>query len=181
MKTMLSLMMAFLLLGLAGCGVSGSEELREWMAQERANTRPFVKPLSPPKQYKPENYSQTGLPNPYSKDKLAKVFASESRSTAQVNDTLIAPERVRRKEALEAYPLDTMAMVGSLIKEGKPAALLKVDKLLYQVRLGNYLGQNYGRISNISETEITLREIVQDAAGEWIERPATLQLQEKLK
>ena len=56
--------------------------------------------------------------------------------------------------------------------------LLKVDGLLYQVKAGEYLGQNYGKILKISETEISLREIVQDAAGEWIERPTTLQLQE---
>jgi type IV pilus assembly protein PilP len=53
--------------------------------------------------------------------------------------------------------------------------------LLYQVRVGNYLGQNYGRITRITETELGLREIVQDAAGEWIERPATLELQERSK
>jgi len=51
--------------------------------------------------------------------------------------------------------------------------------LLYQVRPGQYLGQNYGRITKISETEVVLREIVQDAVGEWIERPAALQLQEE--
>ena len=58
---------------------------------------------------------------------------------------------------------------------------MKVDSLLYQVRPGNYLGQNYGRVTKINETEVTLREIVQDAVGEWIERTATLQLQEKSK
>jgi len=71
-----------------------------------------------------------------------------------------------------------MAMVGSLIKTGQPVALLRVDNLLYQVRAGNYLGQNYGRITKIGETEIVLREIVQDGSGEWIERIAKLQLQE---
>jgi len=55
---------------------------------------------------------------------------------------------------------------------------LKVDSLLYQVKVGEYLGQNFGKITKITETEVTLREIVQDAAGEWIERPTTLQLQE---
>ncbi len=72
-------------------------------------------------------------------------------------------------------------MVGSLIKAGQPVALVRVDNLLYQVHVGNYLGQNYGRITKVTETGITLREIVQDAAGEWIERTATLQLQEALK
>ena len=70
-------------------------------------------------------------------------------------------------------------MVGSLTREGRRYALLRVDNLLYQVKAGDYLGQNFGRITKISETEITLREVVQDAAGEWIERTSTLQLQEK--
>ena len=72
-------------------------------------------------------------------------------------------------------------MVGSLIKAGQPVALVRVDRLLYQVRVGNYLGLNYGRITKVSETDLSLREIVQDAAGEWIERTATLQLQEGSK
>jgi type IV pilus assembly protein PilP len=64
---------------------------------------------------------------------------------------------------------------------GQPVALVKVENLLYQVRPGNYLGQNYGRVNKIAETEVTLREIVQDASGEWVERTATLQLQERSK
>ena len=72
-------------------------------------------------------------------------------------------------------------MVGSVTKQGQPFALLRVDNLLYQVKVGDYLGQNYGRITKITETEIALREIVQDAAGEWIERTSTLQLQEKAR
>jgi type IV pilus assembly protein PilP len=72
-----------------------------------------------------------------------------------------------------------MKMVGSLNRNGQLVALLKVDSLLYQVTPGNYVGQNYGRILKILENQIVLREIVQDAAGEWIERPAALQLQEE--
>jgi type IV pilus assembly protein PilP len=68
-----------------------------------------------------------------------------------------------------------------LLRDGGPVALVRVDNLLYQVRQGNYLGQNYGKIVKVTESEVTLREIVQDAAGEWIERPATLQLQERSK
>ncbi len=101
--------------------------------------------------------------------------------TVAANATLIAPELNRRKEPLEAYPLDTMAMVGSLVKTGQPVALVRVDNLLYQVKVGAYLGQNYGRVMKVTETEVVLREIVQDATGDWIERPATLQLQEKSK
>ncbi len=82
---------------------------------------------------------------------------------------------------MEAYPLDSMTMVGSVVKTGRPYALLKVDSLLYQVKPGDYLGQNYGKITKISETGVSLREIVQDAAGEWIERTSALQLQEKAR
>ena len=89
--------------------------------------------------------------------------------------------RIEMAEPLEFYTLDGMNMVGSVTKQGRQFALLKVDNLLYQVKVGDYLGQNYGRILKISETEIALREIVQDAAGEWIERPGTLQLQEKAR
>ena len=72
-------------------------------------------------------------------------------------------------------------MVGLLDRKGQRVALVRVGKLLYQVSVGNYLGQNYGRIQRISESEITLREIVQDGTGEWIERQAVLQLQEGIK
>ena len=70
---------------------------------------------------------------------------------------------------------------GSLTKNGRPYALLRVDNLLYQVKAGDYLGQNFGKITKISETEIALREIVQDAAGEWIERTTSLELQERAR
>ena len=84
-------------------------------------------------------------------------------------------------EPLEAYPLDSMSMVGSVVKQGRQYALLKVDNLLYQVKVGDYLGQNYGKITKITETDVTLREIVQDAAGEWTERTGSLQLQENAR
>ena len=74
-----------------------------------------------------------------------------------------------------------MAMVGSLNKEGTPTALLRVDNLIYQVKVGNYLGQNYGKITKITENSIQLREIAQDATGDWIERTASLDLQEGKK
>jgi type IV pilus assembly protein PilP len=72
-----------------------------------------------------------------------------------------------------------MSMVGSMNRLGRPYALLKVDGLLYQVKPGDYIGQNYGRILKIGEGELVLREVVQDAAGEWIERNSTLQLAER--
>ena len=165
---------------LAGCGSSDKEQLQQWMTEQRNLTRSKVDRLPEPTKFSPQAYTQEGSVEPFSNQKLAQALKRDS-SQATSNTALIAPELARRKEPLEASPLDTVVMVGSLVKVGQPVALVRVDNLLYQVRVGNYLGQNYGRITKVSETGLSLREIVQDAAGEWIERTATLQLQEVSK
>lgn len=169
-----------LVLTLAGCSASGEDELRQWMAEQKSQTKPKVTPISAPKQFKPENYTQATVIEPFSIQKLTQALKKESSQNA-ASGALIAPELARRKEALESFPLDSMVMVGSMVRAGQPVALVKVDNLLYQVRPGSYLGQNFGRVTKISETDVMLREIVRDAVGEWIERTATLQLQERSK
>lgn len=171
---------AFVFFALAGCMPSGEEELRLWIADQRANTRPNVTPLTEPKKFIPESYSQSGALEPFNQLKLTQALRRDSTQIAS-NAALIAPEMARRKEPLESFPLDAMAMVGSLNKTGTPTALLKVDSLIYQVKIGNYLGQNYGKIVGITETSIQVREIAQDATGDWIERPVSLDLQEGKK
>lgn len=150
------------------------EELQAWMDQQRHEVRPSVQPLSPPQKFDPQSYAGADGIEPFSTQKLTGALKQEA---VQPNSA-VAAELNRRKEPLEAFPLDSMSMVGSVSRKGVPYALLRVDNLLYQVKVGEYLGQNYGKIMKITETEVTLREIVQDAAGEWIERPTTLQLQE---
>jgi type IV pilus assembly protein PilP len=178
-NTLFVLLSGLLLVGLSGC--SGSDEqLQGWMAEQRSQTKPRVDRLPEPTKFSPQPYTQEGTIDPFSNQKLAQALKRDSTQSAS-NAALIAPELARRKEPLEAYPLDSVAMVGSLIKVGQPVALVRVDNLLYQVKAGNYLGQNYGRITKVAETGITLREIVQDAGGEWIERTATIQLQEVSK
>lgn len=167
-------------LTLGGCSGSSEDELRRWMTDQRSQIRPKVAPISEPKQFVPESYRQVATVEPFSNQKLTQALKRESTQAA-ANGALIAPELARRREALESFPLDTMVLVGSMTKIGQPVALVKVENLLYQVRLDNYLGQNYGRVTKITETDITLREIVQDPTGEWIERAATLQLQERSK
>lgn len=164
----------------AGCGSSGQEEVQQWMKDQRAGAKTHVTPIPEPKKFTPQAYTQDGSTDPFSNVKLTQALKRES-SQSTSNAALVAPELARRKEPLEAYPLDAMKMVGSLMKEGQPVALLRVDNLLYQVKPGNYLGQNYGKIVKVGESEVVLREIVQDAAGEWTERQATLQLQERSK
>lgn len=172
MKRLLTSLAGALLL--TGCG-SDIDELRQWMEQQRKEAKATVTPLLPPKKFLPQPYESAVGADPFSPQKLSVAIKQEA---AQPNSLLTA-EISRRKEPLEAYPLDTMSMVGSLTRDNRRYSLLRVDNLLYQVKAGDYLGQNFGRITKISETEITLREVVQDAAGEWIERTSTLQLQEK--
>jgi len=165
---------------LSACGSSGQDELQEWMSVQKAQTKPQVQPIPEPKKFVPQAYTQEASTDPFSNQKLTQALKRESAQSAS-NASLVAPELARRKEPLEGFPLDSMAMVGSLAKKGLPVALVRVDNLLYQVRPGNYLGQNFGKIVKVDETEVVLREIVQDAAGEWIERTAKLQLQERSK
>jgi len=161
---------------LAGCS-GDQDELQAWMEQQKREVRPSVKPLDPPKKFDPQSYVVANGVEPFSVQKLTVALKQEAKQP----NSLISGELNRRREPLEAFPLDNMAMVGSVARNGREYALLKVDHLLYQVKVGDYIGQNYGRIIKISETEVGLREIVQDAAGEWIERDGSLQLQEKTK
>jgi type IV pilus assembly protein PilP len=161
---------------LAACG-GQHEELRQWMDQQRRDAKPNVTPLLPPKKFDPQPYTSMAAVDPFSNQKLSVALRQEA---AQPNSVL-ASELRRRREPLEAFPLDGMEMVGSVAKQGRTQALLKVDSLLHQVKVGEYIGQNYGKILKITETEVVLREVVQDAAGEWVERTANLQLQEKAR
>ena len=166
--------LALATLSIAGCGAE-HEELQQWMEQQRREVKPSVTPLAAPKKFLPQPYASALAVEPFSPQKLTVALKQELRQP----NSLLAAEMNRRREPLEAYPLDSMGMVGSINKQGRPYGLLRVDNLLYQVKVGDYLGQNFGRITRIAETEIAVREIVQDAAGEWIERPASLRLLEK--
>ena len=175
-RTRLVLALGVAAFALAACG-GEQGELTQWMEQQRREVKPNVEPISPPKKFTPQPYLAMSGVEPFSNQKLTVALKQEARQP----NSLLSAELNRRKEPLEAYPLDSMSMVGSVTKSGRPYALLRVDNLLYQVKQGDYLGQNYGKIMRISETDVSLREIVQDAAGEWIERNSALQLQEKAR
>ena len=70
-------------------------------------------------------------------------------------------------------------MVGVIMKEGKPVALIQADKAVHQVKAGNYLGQNFGVVTKITDTGLTLKELIEDANGDWVERVGTMELQEQ--
>lgn len=163
--------------GLAGCGDGGIQEVKQWMDEVRSQTRVSVPKLSEPKKFTPFSYGARDSLDPYNPGKLAIALAKIKANSASA----LAPNMDRRKELLESYPLDTLKMVGTLQRVGLDYGLVLADRTVYQVKVGNYMGQNFGMVTSITENEIELKEIVQDAAGEWVERKAKLELQETKK
>jgi type IV pilus assembly protein PilP len=161
---------------LAGCGNS-DEELRQWMADQRKEVHPINPKLQEPKTFEPFIYAEAGQVDPFDP---AKITNALKRLAAKSNNGL-APDQNRRREPLEAFPLDAIQMVGTLARATNHFALLRADGVVYQIKVGNYVGQNFGIVTAISDNQVTLKEVVQDASGEWVERISTLQLQESSK
>jgi type IV pilus assembly protein PilP len=160
---------------LAGCGDSDVKEVRDWMDQVKQETRPAVKPLSEPKDFIPYAYGAKEAVDPFSQDKLLSQLVKAAETAPDPNK----PDMQRPRELLEGYPLDTMHMVGTMQKAGVNYALVQIDRAVYQVRAGQHIGQNFGIVTRVGDDAINIREVVQDAAGEWVERLAKLELQSK--
>lgn len=156
---------------LIGCGGGEQDELRQWMREETKDLRGRVAPLPQVKPYEPVAYDASGLVDPFRSSKL-RVDEKQRGGGLQ-------PDLNRNKEPLEAYPLESIKYVGSVTKNKQTQAIVLVDGALHQVRVGNYMGQNFGVVTRISEAEMSLRELVQDPAGDWIERISALMLQAK--
>jgi type IV pilus assembly protein PilP len=166
-----------LLLGgalLAGCGGSDEAEINSWMAEVKADTKVSVDPISEPKTFIPFAYGVRDETDPFDANKL---LAELARSANAIPNPL-KPDDSRRKEYLESFPLDAMVMVGTINKAGAAYGLIQIDRAVHQVRKGQRLGQNYGQITEVAESAISVKEVVQDAGGEWIERITKLELQE---
>jgi type IV pilus assembly protein PilP len=159
---------------LAGCGDGDVQEVRDWMEKVERETVPKVKPLPEPKEFVPYAYNPGEAVEPFSDAKLLNDLA---RMAATRTDPL-QPDESRPREVLENYPLDIMRMVGTLQKGGASYALVQIDAAVFQVRAGQRIGQNHGLVTRISEGAIDIRETVQDATGDWVERKATIELAE---
>jgi type IV pilus assembly protein PilP len=156
-------------LGLSACGGESHQDLRVWMAEQGKGARGKLDPLPQIKPYEPFAYNAFDLPDPF---KPRKIEPTKGASK-------LAPDLTRRKEPLEAFPLESLTMVGTLEKNKTVYALVRTpERDVYQIRAGNYVGQNYGVVTGIVENEVKLRELVQDGAGDWTERSSTLQLQQ---
>ncbi len=165
------------LLGLGGCSSSDDNDVVNWMAEQRNTIKPQVSKVNEPKKFDPAPYEVQTQLDPFNAQKLLSQLKADS-AVSDAGSALLTRELNRRKENLELMPLDTMRMVGVIDGKSQKIALVRIDKLLYQVAVGAYLGQNFGKVLEITESNMKLREIVQDASGEWVERVTLLELQE---
>ena len=163
------LVLTMLILGLSGCGGSGMEDLEKFINETGKDMQGKIEPLPQVRTYEPFAYAAFDLPDPFKPRKLAIGGGGGG----------LQPDLLRPKEPLETFSLETLKMVGALEKKGSIHAVIQTpDKAIYHVHKGNYVGQNFGMITKITDSSILLREIIQDSGGDWSERTSTLTLQE---
>ncbi len=161
---------------LAGCARSitstpgDAPNLEKWVADVRARPAPPLEPLPVMQQFETFEYAAQGLRDPF----------SDAWSAPQGGAGGLRPDPNRRKEPMEGFPLDSLDMIGSIGQGGGLVALVMApDKVTYRVRPGVYMGQSDGRVTGVYEDRIELIELVPDGAGGWLERPASLALEDQ--
>src|SRR5882724_10229489 len=176
MKRVPILFLPVAIVAIVGCTASNEVEIQQWMAEVRQSMKPTTQAVPEPKEFAPFAYEAKAQVDPFDAQKVVMAVARQQQ--ARVSSSSIKPDLDRRRETLEGFPLDQIRMVGMMRQSGTNVALLETNGATHLVRVGSYVGQNFGLITRISESELQLKEIVQDAAGEWVERPAKLELQE---
>ncbi len=154
---------------LAGCGGDMSD-LEQWVADKKAERVPFLNDLPEVKPYKVFVYSAENERSPF-------IPSQDKTLPNDDGNTGLKPDRNRNPEHLENFPLDSLRMVGSLNTGNVGSALVQTsDGLIHRVRPGNYMGQNYGRVTSIDDSSIELVELVPNGLGGWAEREAAIGL-----
>ena len=155
------------LMVLAGCN-RGQSDLQTWVAKTKAEPAPPLQPIPVMQQFEGFEYAAQNLRDPFSPPVPDRNEGSGPR-----------PDPERRKEVLEAFPLDSMNMAGTIgAGKGLVGLLTAPDKVTYRIKPGNYLGQNDGRVTAIYEDRIEIVELVPDGAGGWLERQAKIALED---
>ena len=154
---------------LAGCGADKSD-LEAWVAEVKSRKSTAIEPIPQMKQYEAFTYVPGDRRDPFT------MVEPEQQSAS----TGPQPDKDRNKEPLEEFPLDALRMVGTITAAGRTFALVKApDGVIHRVTIKDHMGQNYGEITQISEAEVTLLELVPDGFGGWVQRPATIALAER--
>jgi type IV pilus assembly protein PilP len=156
---------------LAGCAGGSEDDLQAWMNEQAKTMRGAVRALPELKPFPVVAYAGTQGDDPFRSARMEP----ERRASAGA----LRPDMDRRREPLESFPLESMQMVGVLMQGRNTHALIKANNALHQVKVGNYMGQDFGVVTQITENQVTLRELVEDVHGDWVERITPLTLQER--
>jgi len=160
---------------LTACSGNNKEDLHSYVEQVKSRQHTKIEPLPEFAPYETHLYSAAGDRDPFT----APVYSAPRAQVASNTGTGIVPDFNRSREPLESEPLDSLRMVGTLERDGNAWALVRMsDSTIHRVKPGNYLGQNFGKIIQITESEVELTEIVPDGLGGWMERQAALALSE---
>ena len=163
------------ILGLSACGGSGVEDLRDYVARVKSRQPVKIEPLPEFAPYETFLYQASDQRDPFTPPSHSR--GGNRRAVASNNG--LAPDLDRPREPLESEPLDSLRMVGTLEKDGNTWALIRMsDSTIHRVRPGNYVGQNYGKIVRITESQVEVTEIVPDGLGGWVQLQASLALSE---
>jgi len=162
----------------SACGFSDDDKTQTWIDKQTRETALTVVSSPATPKFKAQHYIPSSEIDPFDEQRLALAKKKELQTSAALGG-LLGSEMRRKKESLEEFPLESMTMVGRMTSERQQVALVKVDSVLYQVRLGSHLGQNFGRVTDISDQGLSLRELVQDTVGKWTERKAILALRKE--
>ena len=154
------------LIAIAGC--TPSEAPQQWVAREKAKKGAPLQPLPVIKTFETFLYKDQDLRDP---------FGMSVEEQEQAANSGPRPDQNRPREPLESFPLDGLKMSGTLGSANRMEGLVRdPDGVVHRVHVGNYLGQNYGRVLAINEDRIELVELVPNGAGGWMERQATIAL-----
>ena len=161
------------LLGACGRSVTSTPgdapNLEKWVAEVKKRPAPALEPLPVMQQFETFEYAAQSLRDPFS-----NAFTDEGGVGG------LRPDPNRRKQLLEQFPLDALDMVGTIGGGGGLVALVMApDKVTYRVRPGIYMGQAEGRVTTVTTDRIDLVELVPDGAGGWLERPASIALDDQ--
>ncbi|MGE5472413.1 MAG: pilus assembly protein PilP [Bacteroidota bacterium] len=168
------------LCGLLGaCSGGDHEDLKQWMADSSKDMRGNIPKLPEVLPYQPVPYDVEGMLDPFKASKIEPE--SKSRQGAGRGGAFQPDFEARdlRNSLLEKYPIESLKMIGYLNVNKQPMAVIQVEDKVKQVKVGDYIGLDFGMVTKITDKDLELRELVQDSAGDWSERKSSLYLQSK--
>jgi type IV pilus assembly protein PilP len=162
---------------IAACGGEQYGDLKQELDTLTKDLRGRVDPLPQVKPYEPVPYKAAGEVDPFRPQRITVAAVGGAGAAGSGNQ----PDMDRPREPLEAFPLESIRMVGTLSRNRETFGLVRAGTNLFRVRKGNYMGQNFGVITGIDDNQISLKELIQEGGGDWVERTSALQLQEVKK